>query len=1073
MKQTKMQQMPLRYDKDREAVFHIDNLECSYSEGTVVLKTKDIKIPRNAVTILLGPSGSGKSTLLESLGLMSKTINPESTRLTFFPEKGEKGYPFEQLWADKNKGLLSKIRQDYFSFIFQSTNLMSNFTAIENVTLTDLIKSKDTDFAIYKAINTLVEDLSISSLEFEKLPSAYSGGERQRIAFARAAIPEFSVLFGDEPTGNLDHFNSNKLMFFIQEFIRNHKNKSALIVSHNIDLALDFADRIIILTKNYENSASSSTILEEFILDKDVVNWDQNPELKKRIKKEIELLLNNEASHFVKLLSKLNINNCPAEIYAEVKDRLIDWEIFRDETKLTSEKLRNGELRNAEDNAAIKKNWELISKLCFKGISVEPEEKAIIDDLIKQFFDPYEPSYKAVIDKVIDQIPDKIFAAKIISIFKSKKKLVRPEEAIPKKDLLKTLTKPFRFLFWIIISLIPSINSLFEYVQDFVKTKIFHISNSENNESTGNLGGIVRRFNNWIRRRFVRTCLSVDALFTEFKLNKGQKTTIHFEQSGHKDILTSEVIHPHKILDRPRPFKKLFYKRESEKLLGNNNKNLWLILLILFLTFLAIGFSSGSLEYLELKMKDPFIRSVSAKIPSTSETFSKAKKLIETINQSDSIKEIYKIDTIVFYNTRTFHLKGDLPNSPKYGLDGRTVDLNDPLLSIIVDKKINEAVGHPFINDQDYSIIVTREALQKLACSPNPSFLFKEVQYQDSLKYDVPIPISAIVKSLPGYKTDYIISPFFYQNLSNLGDKFLFDPETMVLYSYIAMDSTYLGEFEKIINDFFAKKPNGIEINSAPTIEKMPYSYKNMYRIIVAFNNYNALTLQDLRKLFHLLKDDKSVTDFMAKASIQDEDFVQAYYPNFSSDRKKPKYDVSFNFNDLSKVEAFAEYINTVEVKLEMSSIERMKNYNFVSKLTSLISILLIFFSVLMITLFLSNILRTHLNSIKMNIGTFKAFGIDIGHIYQRMMFMYIVLPLIAALCLCALVGYSGSLYYLMQLVTTFDIEKYKYFNLLNYWTLGSIVVLLVVNYYTFSRIIKDIFSQTPGHLIYDRSNKA
>lgn len=570
----------------------------------------------------------------------------------------------------------------------------------------------------------------------------------------------------------------------------------------------------------------------------------------------------------------------------------------------------------------------------------------------------------------------------------------------------------------------------------------------------------------------MRTCLNVDRLFTEFKLNKNKTTTIKFEHSENNDIIVSEVIHPHQILDRPRPFKKLFYKRESEKLLGNNNKNLWLILGILFLTFLAIGFSSGSLEYLEMKMKDPFIRSVSAKIPSTSETFSKAKKLIDAINQSDSIKQIYKIDTIVFYNTRTFHLKGDLPNSPKYGLDGRTVDLNDPLLSIIVDKKINEAIGHPFINEEDYSVIVTREAEQKLACSPNPSFLFKEVIYRDSL-YNVPIPIAAIVKSLPGYKTDYIISPNFYQHLSNLGDKFLFDPETIVLYSLIAIDSTKLPEFEKVVNEFFAKKPNGIEINSAPTIERFPYSYKTMYRMIVAFNNYDSISQNDLRNLFRELKHDQSVAQFMSAAQIRDEDFVQSYYPNFSSDRKKPKYDVSFNFNDLSKVEAFAEYINTVEVKLEMSSIERMKNYNFVSKLTSLISILLIFFSVLMITLFLSNILRTHLNSIKMNIGTFKAFGIDIGHIYQRMMFMYIVLPLMAALGVCALVGYSGSLYYLMQLVTTFDIEKYKYFNLLNYWTLGSIVVLLVVNYYTFSKIIKEIFSQTPGHLIYDRSNKA
>jgi hypothetical protein len=294
------------------------------------------------------------------------------------------------------------------------------------------------------------------------------------------------------------------------------------------------------------------------------------------------------------------------------------------------------------------------------------------------------------------------------------------------------------------------------------------------------------------------------------------------------------------------------------------------------------------------------------------------------------------------------------------------------------------------------------------------------------------------------------------------------------MYSLIAMDSVHVEEFTKVTNAFFETKPNGIVINSEPTIEKIPYSYKNMYRMIVAFENYNELTLEDLKKLFENLKSDPSVVDFMANANIPEHDFVQAFSPNFASTRNWPKYDVSFNFNDLASVEAFAEFIKeNAEIKLEMSNIERMKNYNFVTKLTSLISVLLIFFSVLMITLFLSNILRTHLNSIKMNIGTFKAFGIDIGHIYQRMMFMYILVPLVIALGICALVGYSGSLYYLMQFLTQFDIEKYKYFNLLNYWTVGSIVVLLVVNYFTFSKIIKDIFLQTPGDLIYDRANKA
>ncbi|NTV84079.1 MAG: ABC transporter ATP-binding protein, partial [Bacteroidales bacterium] len=293
MNSKKTSQIPLRFNKDIPPVFQIEHLECSYNANQIVLKANDINIPRNYVTVLLGPSGAGKSTLLESLGLMSKTIDPETTRITFYPEPGQKGLPFEQLWEDKNRVFLNKVRQDYFSFIFQSTNLMSNFNAIENVTLTGLIQSQALPFATYKAINTTVEDLGIKSMAYDKLPSAFSGGERQRIAFSRAAIPEFSVLFGDEPTGNLDHFNSNKLMEFIHTFIREHQNKSALIVSHNIDLALDFADRIVILTKNFETAESTSIILEEFILDKNVVDWDSSPELKKRIKKEIELLLNN------------------------------------------------------------------------------------------------------------------------------------------------------------------------------------------------------------------------------------------------------------------------------------------------------------------------------------------------------------------------------------------------------------------------------------------------------------------------------------------------------------------------------------------------------------------------------------------------------------------------------------------------------------------------------------------------------------------------------------------------------------------------------------------------------------
>jgi ABC-type lipoprotein export system ATPase subunit len=1062
MNQKNSSQIHLRFNKDIPPVFQIDHLECSYVPGQVVLKANDISIPRNYVTILLGPSGAGKSTLLESLGLMSQTINPDKTHIKFFPEPGQQGYPFEQLWDDKNRALLNKIRQDYFSFIFQSTNLMSNFNAIENVTLTGLIQSQPLPLATYKAINTTVEDLGIKSMAYDKLPSAFSGGERQRIAFSRAAIPEFSVLFGDEPTGNLDHFNSNKLMEFIHTFIREHKNKSALIVSHNIDLALDFADRIVILTKNFENSDSTSIILEEFILDKEVVNWDSNPELKERIKKEIELLLNNDTSHFIELLSRVKKFGCSEQTYLELKNKIIDWAMLCEE-------------KNDPSPADIKKFKEDIKELTFRDIKVETQEEGAINHLIKQFFDPDRIDNQEIIDRISKQIKqsDSKLGDEVNALFESKGKTSGKEG--PGKSPLKKILLPFKFIFWLAISLVPWVNIVLEKIVNSIKSVFTGIFSSKSDAAADDKKK--KKWltpNKWITSGFVATCLNVDGLLSTFEGNKKKKSTIKFKSTGNSQLRESFEINAKEVEDTPHHFKVLFYKRESEKLLGVKNKNLWLILLILFLTFLAIGFSSGSLEYLELKMKDPFIRSVSAKIPSTSDISRKAVRLIDNFNQSDSLRDLYSIDTIIFFNTRTFHVKGDLKDSPKYGLDGRTVSLTDPLLSIIVDEKINEAVGHPFLNDQDYSIIITKEALQKLGCSENPSFVFKEVDIEDSLVYYIPIPIAAIVKSLPGYQTDYIVSPYFYQHLSNLGDKFLFDRDAVILYSLIAMDTTYIQEFTQLVNAFFQKQPNGIVINSEPTIERMPFSYKSMYRMIVAFDNYNELNLEDLKVLFATLKQDPSMKEFMAKAGIAEHDFVQSFSPNFSSTRNWPKYDVSFNFNDLAKVEPFAEYLKeNADIKLEMSNIERMKNYNFVTKLTSLISILLIFFSVLMITLFLSNILRTHLNSIKMNIGTFKAFGIDIGHIYQRMMFMYILVPLVVALVICWAVGSSWALYYLMQFLTAFDIEKYKYFNLLNYWTLGSVIVLLVVNYFTFSQIIKNIFHQTPGDLIYDRSNKA
>ena len=102
-----------------------------------------------------------------------------------------------------------------------------------------------------------LEKVGMGEIDPDKKVFELSGGERQRIAFIRAICPEFTVLLGDEPTGNLDRFTSRKLMQILQSSIH-EKEGSAIIVSHDIDLSVEFADQLIIISKKEEQPGSKN-----------------------------------------------------------------------------------------------------------------------------------------------------------------------------------------------------------------------------------------------------------------------------------------------------------------------------------------------------------------------------------------------------------------------------------------------------------------------------------------------------------------------------------------------------------------------------------------------------------------------------------------------------------------------------------------------------------------------------------------------------------------------------------------------------------------------------------------------
>lgn len=237
----------------REELFIIKNLRCSYDrhyvEGRsrVVLEISQLELFRGDKIFIVGESGIGKSTILETLGMMNNTLVPDASTRFLFYEKDGKGVDLKALWS-KSDDALSRFRLDNYSFIFQSTNLMRNFTAYENVAFTRMLQGYSRSES-FERTHLVLADLGLDHVDEHRMTQELSGGQQQRLAFARAILPDFTVLFGDEPTGNLDPENAERVMHIITEKLDEQAVASAIIVSHDMHLATTFADVIIKIRK--------------------------------------------------------------------------------------------------------------------------------------------------------------------------------------------------------------------------------------------------------------------------------------------------------------------------------------------------------------------------------------------------------------------------------------------------------------------------------------------------------------------------------------------------------------------------------------------------------------------------------------------------------------------------------------------------------------------------------------------------------------------------------------------------------------------------------------------------------
>ena len=185
-----------------------------------VLKNINLKISKGELVSLNGPSGSGKSTLLHIIALLDQ---PTSGEVFFMKKSFSKS-------TDLEKDL---VRRNGISIIYQQNNLLSDFTALENVMMPLLNNGFSQKDSRIKAIKTL--SLVKLSERIDHFPSELSGGEQQRVAVARAIITEPNLILADEPTGSLDRKTANEIFSL---FIKlKSKNRAILYATHNRDLS--------------------------------------------------------------------------------------------------------------------------------------------------------------------------------------------------------------------------------------------------------------------------------------------------------------------------------------------------------------------------------------------------------------------------------------------------------------------------------------------------------------------------------------------------------------------------------------------------------------------------------------------------------------------------------------------------------------------------------------------------------------------------------------------------------------------------------------------------------------------
>ncbi len=521
-------------------------------------------------------------------------------------------------------------------------------------------------------------------------------------------------------------------------------------------------------------------------------------------------------------------------------------------------------------------------------------------------------------------------------------------------------------------------------------------------------------------------------------------------------------------------FKKVFFVNEYKTLIGVKSRTIVTLLVILFLTFLALGFAVGSLQNLQKKMDDPFTNWVNVDVGSD-ETANLADKIIQRYNDP-AVKDTFLFQHSggftrfnVFFFERNYLPYLHKTDTLLRSFWGRTIDVESSLFKTIISKESGNQIWLAPKLEKDTlelnqcEIVITEKMMELLGFKNADKIGSIGIEHERRIggeaqfnkKMYLPIKIVGVVKKLPD--VDFVCIPRLYNALNDrrinnkrCGWEIIKENEKgSTQVSLISENGQDISNIEKMAMQFFGQEDISIDLRHSVVSDSQEWVYMNM-----SFMPLDVPSTDSIQRFIEFSKD-KIPVEEISKIDCDIQTCTDLDYKNY--------HYLAFHFDRLYHIEPFQQdLLEKFNVEIDMTQVVSKNNFALVTRLTYAISLILLGFAVLSVLLFVNSLLRTHLYKVSSNLGTFQAFGLNnkfLVGIYLKIILSFLGVSILIAYLLAVIVDLvEGSMF---GLESRFDV-----FNL---WVIGAILILIISSWILSYKSIKNILGDTPGNLIYGR----